>query len=528
MTQVLRMPPADPEAGSNLKGAAAGGGWTYLLDRLDLRSVLCVGQPPNATLATLKRIATRVVVVEHNDLPALGVDEFDLAYVSDSGRMALESTKLGTSIFNSLTTGGQLFVESRRSALLSRALRGAGFSPVDVFWMTPARGEMRSAVPVDDEPIRQFFVRSGLTIPSIPRPMRAFERLLPMRAARNRTGILATRTGSAGPSSAGVPAYVRHLAASSGVDLSSYRSGLSARGRYNSRKVVLYLFVPGARRPALIVKATRDATQNDRLENEERALRRVAELRLVEPGTAPAVAFSGEHGGLKVLAETALEGAMLSSGVDASGVAAAYAWLTELSAASARRNVDATATTVSMFEGVESAVSRIYSLDRATSDRLRRATGALIDNADRLPTVFMHGDAATWNAMLRDDGRVAFLDWEAADVDGVPLWDLFYFARSHVLDRARLRRQARRPARLIRSLLGDDDLGHAVESYCRRLGVPTGLAAPLFSLCWAQRALREVTRLTAEQLSAGHYLGLLKESLDVDLASTWNQPPRTK
>jgi aminoglycoside phosphotransferase (APT) family kinase protein len=476
----------------------------------------------------LERIATRVEVIEHEALLDLPAEAFDLVYVGASGRMALETTEVCTSIVKSLTSGGQLFVEGRRSAQLAGALCDAGLNPVEMLWMTPAHGEMRSAVPLDDEPIREFFVRRGLTVPSMHRALRIFDRMLPITASRNRTGILARRAGSAGPSSARVPAYVRDLAAAGGVDLSSYRFGLSARGRYNSRKVVLYLFAPGDRQPELIVKATRDATQNERLENEERALRRVAELGLVEAGTAPAVVFSGEHGGLKILAETALQGEMLSSHADPSGISAAYAWLTELSVASARRDTNATAAAVSMLEGVESAVSRIYSLDRETRDRLRRATATLTDTADRLPTVFAHGDAATWNAMLRDDGRVAFLDWEAADVAGVPLWDHFYFARSHVLDQARLRRQARRPLTLIRRLLGDDDLAHAVESYCRRLDIPTGIVTPLFSLCWAHRALREVTRLRVEHLSKSHYLGLLKASLDANLSARWNQPPRTK
>ena len=29
-----------------------------------------------------------------------------------------------------------------------------------------------------------------------------------------------------------------------------------------------------------------------------------------------------------------------------------------------------------------------------------------------------------------EDGRVVFLDWEAAEARGMPLWDLFYFLRS--------------------------------------------------------------------------------------------------
>ena len=33
--------------------------------------------------------------------------------------------------------------------------------------------------------------------------------------------------------------------------------------------------------------------------------------------------------------------------------------------------------------------------------------------------------------------RPAFLDWEAAELHGMPLWDLFYFARSVAVGVAR-------------------------------------------------------------------------------------------
>lgn len=524
----MRLAPADPRAGSNLKGAAAGAGWTYILDRLDPDRVLCVGQPPGATLGTLNRIASDVMVMERQNVNELPIETFDLVYVSASGRAALEKLETCTSIARSLTSGGQLFVEDRRSGALAKVLRDAGLSPVEIFWLTPARGEMRSAVPLNDQDIRAFFVNRSLTVPSWPPPLRVLDRLLPIAASANRIGILATRFGSGEAQAARVPAYVRDVASARGVDLSSFRFGLSARGRYNSRKVVLYLFAPGARQPELIVKATRDATQNGRLENEERALRRVAELGLVDAGTAPAVVFSGEHGGLKILAETALEGRLLSSAAGASGVSHAYGWLTDLSAASARRDEQATAQTLSLLESVGSSVLRIYPLDHNTRDRLQRAIDAVAASADLLPGVFVHGDAATWNAMLRTDGRVAFLDWEAAAGQGMPLWDLFYFARSHVLDRAKLRRHARRPANLVRTLLADPDFRKAVESYCHRLEIPTELVAPLFSLCWAYRAVREVTRLKVEQLSKGHYFRLLKASLNVDPSAHWQQRPRTK
>ena len=51
-------------------------------------------------------------------------------------------------------------------------------------------------------------------------------------------------------------------------------------------------------------------------------------------------------------------------------------------------------------------------------------------SAERFPLVFQHGDPGPWNVLITSDGRPGFLDWEAAEPHGMPLWDLFHFLRS--------------------------------------------------------------------------------------------------
>ena len=153
--------------------------------------------------------------------------------------------------------------------------------------------------------------------------------------------------------------------------------------------------------------------------------------------------------------------------------------------------------------------------------------------------VFAHGDAAAWNVLVQPNARVAFLDWEAADAEGMPLSDVFHFARSHVIGRARSS-SARRPGVLLRSIVEDEGLRSTVAAYTARLRIDPALVAPLMTLCWAHRALREVTRLEAPQLDASHYLGLMNASLDARAQPTWtdrrgvtrrrcaNAPPSTQ
>jgi len=48
--------------------------------------------------------------------------------------------------------------------------------------------------------------------------------------------------------------------------------------------------------------------------------------------------------------------------------------------------------------------------------------------------VFVHGDFAPWNIKQQQNGQLAVIDWEDAERDGLPLWDLchFYFMQAHL------------------------------------------------------------------------------------------------
>jgi hypothetical protein len=498
-------------AGTNLKGDASGAAWTYLLDSLEVGRLLCLGVPSSASRRTLERVAGELVVADRlSDIPPGG---FDVICIAGRPRSRVAADLL-VDLARRLEPGGVLYLEGRARARLERASARSGLVPRSAFRMTPAIGEVESAVPADDAAIARWFRRQRITARrGRGRLSRLLHRVVPTHDA-TRVGLFASR--EIAPGAERVQAYIRTAAEAAGLDLSSHRVGLSARGRYGSRKVIAYLFAPGQANPDLVVKMTRDPSHNERLLNEERALIRVAEQQLADVGTAPMALFSADHGSLRLVAETAIEGSPLTDAANRGGTADAYRWLIELSARSVDRGPAATARRAASIERIVSEVGRVYRLPSAASGRLEDAARHVIDAADALPTVFMHGDAAAWNVLLRPDGRVAFLDWEAADADGMPLWDLFHFARSHVIAGAGLGRLARRPRALLRSIAGDELTRSAVAAYIGRLGIDPPLVGPLMTLCWAYRALREVTRLEAADRGASHYLGLMEASLDPD------------
>lgn len=500
-------------AGTNLKGDASGAAWTYLLDSLEVGRLLCLGVPSPASRRTLERVAGELVVADRlSDIPP---GRFDVISIAGRPSSRTSAGLLGD-LAGRLETGGVLYVEGRTRARLERAAAGAGLAPASAFRMTPASGEVESAVPIDDDAIGRWFREHRITARrGGGRLSRLVHRLIPTHDAA-RVGLFATREIAPRAREEPVQAYIRTAAGAVGLDLGAHRVGLAARGRYGSRKVISYLFGPGRTTPDLVVKITRDPSHNQRLLNEERALIAVAERQLVDGGTAPTVIFSADHGSLRLLAESAIEGSPLTDAANRSGTADAFRWLVELSARSAERGPAVTARRAASIDRIVSELDRVYRLPPATSSRLQEAAGRIVDAGDALPTVFLHGDAAAWNVLLRPDGRVAFLDWEAADADGMPLWDLFHFARSHVIAGAGFGRLARRPRTLLRSIAADELTNSAISAYVGRLAIDPRLVGPLMALCWAHRALREVTRLETPDIRASHYLGLMEASLDAE------------
>ncbi len=531
---------SDLRPGSNLKGNAAGAAWTFLLPRLEFDHVLCWGAPSIPALETLSRLGRRVTVVlrarsadleDHFRLrgathvvlttggPGPAPASADLVYVADRQADGDLSGPLAA-----LSSDGQLYLELpsyQRAKQVSERLQAGGHRRPLVFRLTPRDGEARSAVPADDRQLAEYFRQHRLGIPSPLVSLLGMHGPARLGRSTQRTGLL-----SAGPAAeAGKPAgYLSGLARSAGLDLSAYRCGMSARGRYSSRKVLLYLFPPGSDGPTLIVKTTRAPEFNARLANEAEALAQVHREALVADGAAPRVLFTGTEGGLLMVAESVVEGTNMERAIARGGggwVEAGYEWITGLAERTAGRHRSHREELSAAVEQIIQMADAIYALDADERRTLGEAATRLEDTSLSLPTVYFHGDAAVWNAVVTPAGQVAFLDWEASDPLGVALWDLFYFARSAALSGKRLRRLAAQPDRLLRALAEDTRLAKAVDVYCTRAGVSAEAVPALFRICWLHRAVKEAARLPASRLQAGHYINLVRATLRTRGGASW-------
>lgn len=550
--------------GTNLPADAVGANWAYMLPDLRLVRVLCVGLPPIGTLRTLSQLAREVVVtcqevrmlqnaeaavrqggllnvypisVPYGDGLPFPDHRVDLALIAgrSGARRLRRDYRLRAELQRVLKPEGLIYLELGRFAdgwFSGKAPEKltAQFGTSQTFWLTPTVGkQMHTAVPQSDRQTIDHFLSQGIDCPTINRPVvRQAERFLharPMlgRLGRRRGLLLGSTAAAVGERP---PRYIQEIASAAGIDIRRHRWGMSAPGKYPSRKVLFFLFDGNCPRPQYLVKLTRNPQLNPRLENECRALRLLSRMEIGDGDTVPQVAFFGHHAKLAIVGETAIDGVPFdrrSSFTAECPIARdVIDRLTELGAATAQSGA---ATPQAVAAGLQTLFDRfknIYDLTAEENASLERQIAVLGSSSEPLPLVFQHGDPGAWNILVTADGRAALLDWEAAEPQGMPLWDLFYFWRSYAVRAAR-RKGVRHALRGVATkLLGPSAFGpsafgpclaRSIADYCRRVGMSPNLAEPLFHTCWMHRALKEATRLPQSGLQQGHYVSLLRYGL---------------
>jgi hypothetical protein len=345
------------------------------------------------------------------------------------------------------------------------------------------------------------------------------------------------------------PRYLRLIAQEAGVNVDRHRWGLSAPSAYSSRKVLFFLFgrtppspppnrggkvggtppdTPPDTPPEYIVKMVRDPIFNPRLENEYRALSLLHHKGISDRETVPQVVFFGHHSDLAILGETVINGVplrqLMKATADCPYSRAAIDWLIDLGAATAN---PAAATPGQVAAELEKLFTRFLEIYRLTPEQHAFLAGqitAIARSRAAFPLVFQHGDPGPWNMMVTQTGRIAVLDWEAAEPQGIPLWDSFYFLRSYCVGAARAHGIHDRLAGFAQQFLAESPLSRlvvdATRRYCERTGLSGHLVEPLFYTCWMHRALKEATRLAPAKLEEGHFVNLLRLCIEQRNAPT--------
>ncbi len=312
-----------------------------------------------------------------------------------------------------------------------------------------------------------------------------------------RAGVLSG--GAAATLNEHPPQYLEKLAREAGITLDGYAWGLVAPADYSSRKLLFFLLDhtrPDEGPPLrYIVKMVRNSMFNGRLENECRALRYLHASTIRDRAAVPRVVFAGHHADLAVVGESAIEGAPFrsrtSSDADCPYLHQAIGWLTDLGAATASWGTSNAGAAQALTTLLEQFL-QFYRMAPAHQAFLTEQIEIIAGSSQLLPAVFQHGDPGLWNLLVTSAGKVAFLDWEAAETAGMPLWDLFYFLRSYSVNATRSAGKHDSLHALEAQLLADTPLRRVtsefIRHYCVDVQVPDEFIEPLFYTCWMHRA----------------------------------------
>jgi len=236
----------------------------------------------------------------------------------------------------------------------------------------------------------------------------------------------------------------------------------------------------------------------------------------------PQVVFQGHHHNLAIVGETVIDGVPFEQrsggAANCPFAGAAAVWLTELGASTADPNAASPLQVAEALDTLFKRFAQIYTLTPAQHDFLAGQIAAISRSRSRIPLVFQHGDPGTWNIWVTPSERVAFLDWEAAEPQGMPLWDLFYFVRTYGAWAMRASSSGDAMKGFAGQFLSASPFQRmliaATEYYRAQVGVPLELVEPLFYTCWMHRALKESTRLTSGNLERGHYFSVLNACIE--------------
>jgi hypothetical protein len=509
-----------------------------LLRRADWRFLLADPEPANSICFAGGLLADAVRLVSENTVHGAEYGEdcdgcFDLAVVSDPSTVTLQTA------WRALRPGGALYGEWNNPLAASRArvmrqLETIGFTAPACYWPSSppereaagawlplaARGALRyyahsrnianggayKAVQHTKWSLWQAIARLGVAMPLCGvayKPIQGTEPVDTLQRLRQEWQTLDLGA---------LPTQLHWLLLTGGVR--------------SINKAVGLVFAEDEREPRLAVKMARVPDSLPALAHEATVLRTVHEQPRGHMAGVPEVLFSSSDARL---GETALTGTPVWTQLSRSNFAdlamRATRWQVELAGDTTRVARAAwwdrlVASRVAWFgDAYQSAVD---------GQQLRR-TAQLLETLPDLPLVCEQRDFSPWNVLLNGQDLVV-LDWEGAELHGLPMLDLVYFLTYLALFVERVpvhgTIDVEQVRRVYRATLDPHyELGNVVQSclaeYARRLQLPTGLVQPLRLLTWIVHAHAEYKAMWAEhgdapdadRLRTGVFLHLWEEEL---------------
>jgi hypothetical protein len=273
-------------------------------------------------------------------------------------------------------------------------------------------------------------------------------------------------------------------------------------GPRTASKVIRLVFAEPDPEPRLAIKMARVPEAAAGIIREVRALEAV---RSIHPGGfpgVPRVVFFREIGGQVAVGETALTGTplfrLLRRGNARDLAMQATAWLADFAPRPRPTPADVwwnrlVGTPLADFTRAFSPV-----LDPG----MLRETTEVLEDLPPLPLVCEQRDFGPWNVLVAPDGQLVVLDWESAEVSGLPALDLVYFLSYLAFFLEGTVDSDRAFASYRRTLDSTTPTGRivaeSVAHYVARTGIEASAIRPLRLLTWIIHSRSEHRRLTAD------------------------------
>ena len=542
--------------GTNMQGDLACADWRFLLPSLSLQKILFIGVPKKQDLNVLVRTSDEAIIISENkeqlqkfedeakkdivgNVEFVHVDKtdqfpvedksIDLIHVVDAkvSEVLFSKASIAEEIDRVLTPEGSLYFEmvgwlqrAKLNKLLGR-LSSFGLEQKARLWLSPFSGELRTALPVNNNKISTYFFKNVLYGNS--KKKRAASKIGSLLSDASLLGSVTPRHGilinrNSNGFSEVVPKYIVSMAKESSVDLTGLEYGFSARGKGNSNKVIFFLFEEAKTVPASVVKMTRSSDFNARLENEHVILSELDQNNQISNDTFPQPLFFGELNGTAVLSLKAIDGSPFrtrtTAGIDCPFTKQALDWLVNLGAATTTGKVNPVSELSKALFKLYDRFNEIYSLTEQEQSFLREKLSFEKNMDEKLPLVLQHGDPGTWNMMVTDDDKLVVIDWESGEKKGMPLWDIFYFLQTYGGWMGRQQGSMDPFDNFTRSFLEKSPLlllcKKTVDEYCQLIDLDKSMVEPLFYSCWMHRALKESARMPVDEVGSGRFINYLK------------------
>jgi hypothetical protein len=425
-----------------------------------------------------------------------------------------------------LIPGGVAYWEVRRRwrsflrsgpKAIRRRLREAGLVPTGLYWPHPGFRQTEMYLPVAARNVLAWYVDTFLRVESPGRvAARLFVKFVCLAGAATRIMALAPRyavTASAGQGE-GQPFVPSAAIPPESDEAAQPLPILLLGGSDYTRRVIVFLLSPGARRPSAVVKFWRSTHRNSRAEAEQETLREIrSQLDETARGSLPQPLGIVPWGGIVAAAESCVSGAPLSQLAARWGrpmrskledLRLVFDWVTEFhrqaqlsrapwGRAALERWVEEPLAAYQAGFGVRTDEERLFS-------RIRRDGRSLVGVP--LPIVWAHPDLTGAN-IHRSGRRVSVIDWSGA-APRLPYFDVLYFV---LLWTCRLRglRGPKERLRCFRDLFIEADAGdgivrtmrEALARYNRDLEIDPRFFPLLMVLSWVDRSVACLDRARA-------------------------------